>query len=130
MNDFLKSMAVASSGMSVQSARLRIAAENISNQDTPGYRKKVVPFKQVVDDQTGALVVKTGRQYLDQSELERVYEPSHPMANEAGYYDGSNVNMLIEVADSREAQRSYEANLKMFDQTRKMATALLDLLRR
>ena len=52
------------------------------------------------------------------------------MADESGHYDGSNVNLVIEIADAREAQRSYEANLKMFDQARQMTTRLLELLRR
>lgn len=46
------------------------------------------------------------------------------------HYDGSNVDLIIEIADAREAQRSYEANLKMLDQTRQMSTSLMDLLRR
>jgi len=37
---------------------------------------------------------------------------------------------MIEIADAREAQRTYEANLKMFDQTRQMSSSLMDLLRR
>jgi flagellar basal-body rod protein FlgC len=37
---------------------------------------------------------------------------------------------MVEVADAREASRSYEANLKMFEQVREMQTALMDLLRR
>ncbi|MCE8421855.1 flagellar basal body rod protein FlgC, partial [Rhodovulum sulfidophilum] len=37
---------------------------------------------------------------------------------------------VVEVADAREAQRSYEANLRMFDQARQMTQSLLDLLRR
>ena len=52
------------------------------------------------------------------------------MADDAGYFDGSNVNLLIEITDAREAQRSYEANLKMFDQARQMSASLLELLRR
>jgi len=52
------------------------------------------------------------------------------MANENGYYDGSNVNLIVEITDAREAQRSYEANLKMFDQVRNMSSALMDLLKR
>jgi flagellar basal-body rod protein FlgC len=62
--------------------------------------------------------------------LEKVYDPAHPMADDAGYFDGSNVNLLIEITDAREAQRSYEANLKMFDQARQMSASLLELLRR
>jgi flagellar basal-body rod protein FlgC len=40
------------------------------------------------------------------------------------------VNMMVEIADAREAQRSYEANLKMFEQARKMSSSLMNLLRR
>jgi flagellar basal-body rod protein FlgC len=52
------------------------------------------------------------------------------MADASGYYDGSNVDLVVEIADAREAQRSYEANLKLFDQARQMSRGLLDLLRR
>ena len=64
------------------------------------------------------------------SDLEKVFDPSHPLADETGHFQGSNVNLMIEIADAREAQRSYEANLKMFDQTRQMSSGLMDLLRK
>ena len=67
---------------------------------------------------------------LDQTELDSIHDPSHPLAVESGNYDGSNVVLLIELADAREAQRSYEANLKIFEQTRKMSSGLMELLRR
>jgi flagellar basal-body rod protein FlgC len=75
-------------------------------------------------------LVKNGRISLDQSDLPKIFEPGHPMADESGQYDGSNVDMVVEIADAREAQRSYEANLRMFDQARQMSTRLLELLRR
>lgn len=127
MSDLLNTMSASVSGMAAQAARLRLASENIANADTPGYRRKLIPFEQVVD---GAGAVRTGAVHLDTSNLERVYEPSHPMAGEDGYYEGSNVNLMIEIADAREAQRSYEANLRMFDQARQMKSSLLELLRR
>jgi len=67
---------------------------------------------------------------LDQSELERVFDPGHPLSDDTGSYESSNVNLLIEIADAREAQRTYEANLKMFEQARQMSSSLMDLLRR
>lgn len=130
MSDFSKSMAVSSSGMQAHAARLRVSSENIANSKTPGYRRKTIPFEQVFDRNMGTNVVKAGKVNLDQAELKRIYDPSHPMANQEGYYDSSNVNSIIEIADAREAHRSYEANLKMFDQARKMSTSLLELLRR
>jgi len=106
--------------------RLRHVSENIANADTPGYHRKVVSFEQAMD--TG--MVELGPVRLDQSNLTTVYDPGHPLADATGHYDGSNVDLVIEIADAREAQRSYEANLRMFDQTRQMTQSLFDLLRR
>ncbi len=130
MNDLSRTMAASASAMATQAARLRVTAENIANADTPGYRRKVLPFDQVFDSETGINRVAAGQIQIDQSELKRRFEPGHPMADAAGYFEGSNVNSIIEVADAREAQRSYDANLKMFDQARKMSSSLLELLRR
>ncbi|OYW62390.1 MAG: flagellar basal body rod protein FlgC [Rhodobacterales bacterium 32-66-7] len=125
-NDLLSSLAFAASGMETQAMRLRHVSENIANADTPGYRRKVMSFDQAMD--TG--LVEPGQVRLDQSPLVKIYDPGHPLADETGYYDGSNVDLVIEIADAREAQRSYEANLRMFDQTRQMTQGLFDLLRR
>lgn len=130
MTDFSSARSVSASGMQAQAQRLRHLSENISNADTPGYRRKLISFQtgQGQGDQVSA--VEIGRVRLDQTALDQVYDPSHPLADEAGQYEGSNVNLLIELADAREAQRSYEANLKMFDQARNMSSSLMQLLRR
>ncbi|WP_170565124.1 flagellar basal body rod protein FlgC [Ruegeria atlantica] len=128
MSDFSHSLSVSASALRAQAARLRHVSENISNADTPGYRRKTVPFEAVNKD--GKETVQTGRITLDRRALSRIYDPSHPMADDTGHYRGSNVDLMIEIADAREAQRSYEANLKMFDQTRQMSSSLMDLLRK
>lgn len=129
MSEFSKSLSVSASALYAQSVRLRHVSENISNADTPGYRRKMVSFETVHGHDQGDMV-HAGRVQLDQSSLRKVYDPSNPLADEHGYYDGSNVDLMIEIADAREAQRSYDANLKMFEQARDMSTALLDLLRK
>ncbi len=106
--------------------RLRLVSENIANADTPGYHRKVIRFDAAME--TG--LVEAGPVQLDRSDLIRVYDPGHPLADANGYYDGSNVDMVIEIADAREAQRSYEANLRLFDQARQMTQSLFELLRR
>jgi len=121
---------LASSGMRAQAARIRLVSENMANVDTPGFRRKTASFEQVMNQSDTVGLVKQGDVRLDKTDLPKIFDPAHPMADEAGYYDGSNVNILIEMADAREAQRSYEANLKMFEQTRKMSAAVLDILRR
>jgi flagellar basal-body rod protein FlgC len=129
MSDFSDAMSVATSGMKAQASRLRHLSENIANTDTPGYRRKTVTFEQIVERGRETGVVVSGPVRLDQTELKRIYEPANPLADASGHFNGSNVNLLIEIADAREAQRSYEANLKMFDQVRQMSSSLMDLLR-
>ncbi len=129
MSDLIKSMAAASSGMAAQSSRLRMTSENIANADTPGYQRKLVTFE-VMSGADDLRAVATGRTYLSQADLEQIYDPSHPLAGVDGMYEGSNVNLMTELADAREAQRSYEANLRMFDQARQMTSSILDLIRR
>ena len=130
MADFSDAMNITASGMRAQAARLRHVSENIANADTPGYHRKTISFAAEMEAGQATGAVQTGRMRLDRSELDQIYDPSHPLANADGNYDGSNVNLLIEIADAREAQRSYEANLKLFDQVRQMSTSLMDLLRR
>lgn len=130
MSEFAKSLEVTTSGLKAQATRLRHLSENISNADTPGYRRKMISFQTAFESGGRIAAVETSRVRLDGSDLEQVYDPSHPMADENGYYDGSNVDLLIELSDAREAQRSYEANLKVFEQTRKMSSSLMELLRK
>ena len=126
MSDLLKSLTLSASGMQAQASRLRHVSENIANADTPGYHRKMVSFREVMD--SGSVV--TGLVRLDQSELQKIHDPGHPLADDTGHYDGSNVDLVTEIADAREAQRSYEANLKLFDQARQMTQSLFDLIRR
>jgi flagellar basal-body rod protein FlgC len=125
MTDLVRALSAAASGMETQAMRLRHVSENIANADTPGYHRKVATFQDVADG-----MVATGPVRLDQSPLQSIYDPGHPLADDTGHYDGSNVDLVIEMADAREAQRSYEANLRMFDQARQMTQSLFDLIRR
>ena len=130
MSDFTQSLSVAASGMEAQAMRLRHVSENIANADTPGYHRKTTAFEAVIESGEATGEVRLGDVELDRRELTRILDPGHPLADENGYYDGSNVDLVVEIADAREAQRSYEANLRMFDQARQMSSSLLDLLRR
>lgn len=129
-SEFSKALQATTSGLRAQATRLRHLSENISNADTPGYRRKTVAFQSYKDGQSNVEQVRAGKVHLDRTDLQRIYEPGHPLADESGHFEGSNVDLMIELADAREAQRSYEANLKIFEQTRAMSTGLMDLLRR
>ena len=130
MSDLSASMSTSASGMAAQAARLRLVSENIANADTPGFRTKSVSFQAVSDMFESRGQVQTGQVQLSTAELPQVFDPGHPLADENGYYEGSNVELMVQIADAREAQRSYEANLKMFDQSRQMTSSILEILRR
>jgi flagellar basal-body rod protein FlgC len=130
MTDFSSALSVAASGMRSQADRIRHVSENIANADTPGYRRKIVSFEAMRGPDVAEGAVQPGRVTLDRRDLPLIFDPGHPMADETGQYQGSNVDLVIEIADAREAQRSYEANLRVFDQVRQMSSSLSDLLRR
>ena len=130
MSDFSRALNVTASSLKAQATRLRHVTENVAHADTPGYRRKMVSFEAVRAADSDATLVDVGRVRLDPTELQQVHDPSHPLADEPGHFEASNVNLMLEIADAREAQRSYEANLKMFEQTRNMLSGLMDLLRK
>jgi flagellar basal-body rod protein FlgC len=131
-----QSMATSASGMRVQATRLRVVAENLANVAstgaTPGaepYSRKVMSFDQAVDRATGAAVVRPGGVTRDTAPFRTVYDPSHPAADTNGYVKLPNVNELVEVADMREAERTYEANVSVLTQARNMLSKTIDILK-
>ncbi|HPD90942.1 MAG: flagellar basal body rod protein FlgC [Rhodobacter sp.] len=133
MSTMDRTLALSASGMQAQAMRLRHVSENIANADTPGYRRKTIAFEPLSlpgDGMGEATGVRAGRVSLDRTDLTQIYDPGNILADETGHYLGSNVDVMVEIADAREAQRSYEANLRMFDQARQMSQSLIGLLRR
>ncbi|MGF1554257.1 MAG: flagellar basal body protein [Paracoccaceae bacterium] len=130
MDDLKRAMTTLASAMDAQSLRLRLVSENVANAEVPGYRRKLVPFEAAVARESGAMTVRAGRVRLDRTALARVHDPGHPLAGADGLRPGSNVDPLIEIADAREAHRSYEASLSLYQEARAMRRGLLDLLRR
>jgi flagellar basal-body rod protein FlgC len=127
MNPLKAIMQQAVSGMQLESRRITVAAENISNADTPGYKKKIIFIDPELSPGSKFSAMK---EMLDETPGQRDYNPSHPMADQDGYVTMSNVSLVMEMADLREANRTYEANLNAFQQARSMYSSLLDILRR
>jgi len=130
-------MLVAAAGMRAQAERWRVIAENMANASStaaaPGedpYRRRIPVFKTELDRATGVETVKVSSVVKDMSEFREQFMPGHPAADSRGYVKMPNVSSLIEMADMREAQRSYEANLSVIDNTRSMLARTVDLLKR
>lgn len=116
----------ASDGMNAQSIRLRTVNENISNVDTPGYQRKLLTFG--IGDNGKTVEVKSLS--LDPGDGRSILDPGHPLADESGYVTLSNVDLMVEMADAREAKRTFDSNLEAFRQARDMYAGLIGLLRR
>ena len=136
MADLSKTLSVSASGMDAQTARLRVIAENLANQDstgsTPGaeaYRRKTISFESKVAAAEGVETVQVKRIGQDQGDQPLRYDPSNPAANAEGYVKTTNVNSFIEVMDMREAERSYNANMAVMQATRSMLTRTIDMLK-
>jgi len=134
--DISKAIAISARGMDAQTARLRVIAENIANQDstgsTPGadpYRRKTITFENKLDKELGLDTVQVRKVDTDRTEFPQRFDPSHPAADDKGYVRTPNVNSFVEVMDMREAQRGYSANLNVMEATRAMLTRTIELLK-
>lgn len=134
--DFLKSIAIAASGLRAQAGRMRILSENIANADStaqaPGqdpYRRRIPTFVSQLDRALDARTVNLGPVRTDPTDFVSKYQPGHPAADASGYVKFPNVNSLVELTDMREAQRSYEANINVIGATRRMVQRTLDILK-
>jgi flagellar basal-body rod protein FlgC len=134
--DFVKSMAIAASGLRALAGRMRVISENIANSDSTAqtaggdpYRRRIPTFTSQLDRTLDARVVTLGPVRTDPSNFQLKYEPGHPAADAAGNVMHPNVNPLVEMTDMRDAQRSYEANLNVIGATRRMIARTLDILR-
>lgn len=134
--DLMESLTISAAGMRVQGQRLRVVAENLANADSvsevPGgdpYRRKTISFKNALDRELGMETVQVSKVGVDPSDFRMKYDPGNPAADAKGYVKLPNVNNLIEMSDMREAQRSYEANLRAIEVARTMLQRTIDLIR-
>lgn len=134
--DFLRSIAIAASGLRAQAGRMRIIAENIANADSTArtqggdpYRRKIPTFRSEVDRALDVQVVTLGRVKTDPSDFRVRHEPGHPAADAKGNVKYPNVNSLIEMMDLREAQRSYQANINIIGASRRMIQRTIEILK-
>ena len=137
------------SGLTAQRLRMDVISENVANanttrtEDGTPYRRKVVTFAQKGDQTSFSKVlgnvrngyngytgqgVKVDGIYEDySSEMNLVYDPSHPDADENGYVAYPNVNIVTEMTNLIDASRSYEANSTAFSASKSMALKGLQL---
>lgn len=136
IDPLLSASRLAAAGLEAQSLRMRVVSENLANAqstgETPGadpYARKTVTFKAELDRAVGAASVRLREIGTDGTPFRTEHDPANPAADENGNVKLPNVNMLVEMADMREANRSYEANLQVIKQARAMVASVIDLLK-
>ena len=134
--DLINTIHISSSGMKAQQDRLKVVSQNIANAESVGtregqqpYRRQTITFKNALDKETGAQMVKTDKIGKDKSDFVKKYEPTHPQADAQGYVIYPNINSISEMMDMREARRSYEANLNVIESSKAMLNQTISLLR-
>ncbi|CAI9399486.1 Flagellar basal-body rod protein FlgC [Pleomorphomonas sp. T1.2MG-36] len=136
MDQLAAALRISGSGMQAQSTRMRVVSENLANAQstgrTPGadpYRRKTVTFAEEMDRAMGAPTVVVKDIGSDRSPFSVSHDPGNPAADTDGNVKMPNVNVLIELSDLRQANRSYSANVEAISQARSMLTMNIDLLR-
>ena len=104
---------IAGSGLEAQSARLRVISENIANAqstgDTPGadpYTRQTISFDSVLDRSLGVPLVRVKTIGQDDTPFKVEHDPGNPAADASGFVKMPNVDVLTELADMREANRT------------------------
>jgi len=134
------------SGLTAQQYRMDIISENVANanttrtEDGTPYRRKVVtfaekdsqtPFSRVLNNATdnySGKGVKVSKVYEDEvTEGNKVYDPSHPDADEDGYVTYPNVNIVTEMTNLIDASRAFEANATAFTASKSIALKGLEM---
>ncbi len=141
----LDSMEISSSGLSAQRTRMKTISSNIANINTtrtPGggpYRRKEAIFaalpshksfqdeliSQEKDD--GTRHVKVVGIVEDSRAPKMKYDPNHPDANEEGYVELPNIDLVEEVTNMIVAKRSFEANIVSINATKNMIMRSLEI---
>ena len=142
---FFCSFDISASGLTAERQRLDIASENIANSNTTRtesggpYRRKMVVLQEVPStsfrSKFNSLLNRTASKggvrvteiVEDQRDLQPVYNPDHPDANEEGYVMMPNVDLVKETVDGMSATRAYEANITAFNAMKLMAQRAIDI---
>lgn len=144
MSGIFSAFRIATSALSGQRLRMDIIANNVANAETTRteedgpYQRQAVVFQAAEGERT--LPVNLPNQVRepvrglrvteiikDDSPGNRVYDPSHPDADEEGFVSYPNVNIVTEMTDMLSATRSYEANVTVFNALKNMALRALDI---
>ena len=124
-------MRISASGLSAERLRIDVISSNVANVKTTrtenggAYVRKIASFQENYDEKLGMLGVKAVSIEEDKSPLRKVYEPNNPDADEEGYVEYPNVDLLVEMSDLISASRAYESNIDTLNAQKDMISKAL-----
>lgn len=152
---FMNTINIVGSGLTAQQLRLDIVAENVTNSQTTrtengggAYRRKMVVFEAVSGRDTFRDVMARAAAGLapngssapaaggvrvtqivedEENPMKLVYDPTHPDADEDGYLEMPNVDMVKEIADAMAASRAYASNVTAFNTLKSVISSGLEI---
>lgn len=145
---FLSSMNVIGSGLTAQQLRLDVISENVTNINTTRtegggpYRRKMVVLEEKAfqpsfsralrraEGEEGQITgggVRVTEIVEDESDFKLVYDPTNPDANEDGYVEMPNVDLVKEIADAMAANQAYSANVTAFNVLKQVVAKGLEM---
>lgn len=137
LNNAFRAMRISASGLAAERMRMDLISSNIANYNSiktdkvDVYKRKIAIFEQHLENSKNGVNklngVKVGKIIEDNAPSKMMYDPTHPYANSEGFVEGSNVNILNEMAEMILATRSYESNADSFNSNKQMFMKALEI---
>lgn len=128
---------IAVSGINAQNERMKVISQNIANMDVTGtapggdpYKRKIIFFENKVSDDGGSEIVQVKKIQEDNSDFILKYQPTHPAADANGYVKYPNINIHVEMADAKEANRAVSVNASSMSMIKSMQFTILDMMKK
>ena len=126
-------MRISASGLSAERLRIDVISSNVANVKTTrtenggAYVRKIASFQENYDEKLGMLGVKAVSIEEYKTPLRKVNEPNNPDADEDGYVEYPNVDLLVEMSDLISASRAYESNIDTLNAQKDMISKALEI---
>jgi flagellar basal-body rod protein FlgC len=132
---------ISASGLSAERTRMNTIASNLANARTTR-TESGEPYKRIdpvfearpierLRATTGAeaavSLVRVPRIVEDQRPGQLVFDPGHPDANQGGYVEYPNVNVVEEMVNMITASRAYEAGITSIESVKGMARSATNI---
>ena len=126
-------MRISASALTAERLRLDVISSNVANARTTRtgdggpYKRKIAVFEENYDEKLGMLGIKATEIIDDKTPVKKLYEPNHPDADEEGYVEYPNVDLLVEMSDLIVASRAYESNVDTLNAQKNMISKALEI---